>query len=255
VACGYDLQARKEAGLSTSFLREYGEIMLVKGAPAMTLILLVQVAILVVVSGLPFLPGEESVFVQAQQQQAQVLAAAGPLEEFVQILANNFMVGLREMVPGFGVLWFGIVSYDTARIVEAIAISQSLSPFEVSTFLILLPHTWIELLGYSFALYQGAYITTSLFRQRGGRALVLTRFFLLEVAFSFVVLALILFTAAAFEVGEILVGIYAFLAWIPFGALVFFYFRMRSAVVGGRTTPRDSAGLATPPPDGSGKAA
>jgi uncharacterized membrane protein SpoIIM required for sporulation len=135
---------------------------------------------------------------------------------FLRILAifeNNFRIASIELVPFFGVVFFGVSTYQTAQIIEAFGINSSLNGPILMLSLLFLPHSWLELPAYAVATYQGLLLSVSIFRKRFFQELGRTLFVLLIVGVE-------LFVAAIFEGVEITLQNYGsilpLVTWLPF---------------------------------------
>ncbi|PSN92461.1 hypothetical protein B9P99_03460, partial [Candidatus Marsarchaeota G1 archaeon OSP_B] len=128
------------------------------------------------------------------------------------IFENNFRIASIELVPFFGVVFFGVSTYQTAQIIEAFGINSSLNGPILMLSLLFLPHSWLELPAYAVATYQGLLLSVSIFRKRFFQELGRTLFVLLIVGVE-------LFVAAIFEGVEITLQNYGsilpLVTWLP----------------------------------------
>ncbi len=196
----------------------------------MTALLLIEIGAIIVISNLPFFPGEFS-FTQNQYNSIKPIVDQSALGQLAGIFANNFMVVVRELIPVLGAAVFALSIYETARIVEVIAVTNGYGVGAALGTLFLLPHTYLELPAYAIAVTESAYLVYAIAAgfSRGWAIFVREIRFLIV---SVVLIAGVLAVAAVFEVTEIQIevltqapappieGALIFLTWIPF-ALVF----------------------------------
>jgi uncharacterized membrane protein SpoIIM required for sporulation len=207
---------------------------------------LIEVVAIIVVANLPFFPGELS-FTEGQYNSIKPVTEQSALGQLSFIFTNNFMVVIRELIPVLGLATFVLTTYETARIIQVIAITSGDGVAAALGTLFLLPHTYLELPAYSIAVTESGYVVYAIaagFR-RGWAVFVKELRFLVV---STVVMAGILFVAAVFEVTEIQIELLTqppappaesalvFLMWLPF-ALLFaralsFWRRARSEAPG-----------------------
>jgi uncharacterized membrane protein SpoIIM required for sporulation len=191
---------------------------------------IIEVAAIIIISNLPFLPGELS-FTQNQYNSIKPIVSQGAFGQLAAIFVNNFMVVIRELLPVIGPAVFALSIYETARIVEVIAIANGDGVAAALGTLFLLPHTYLELPAYAIAVTESGYLAYGIAAgfSRGWAIFVRELRFLVV---SIVLTAGVLIVAAIFEVTEIQIealalppappieGALVFLTWIPF-ALVF----------------------------------
>jgi hypothetical protein len=123
----------------------------------MTALFVIEIGAIIVISNLPFFPGEFS-FTQSQYNSIKPLVNQSALGQLAGIFANNFMVVVRELIPVIGPVVFSLSIYETARIVEVIAISQGVGVGAALGTLFLLPHTYLELPAYAIAVTESGYL-------------------------------------------------------------------------------------------------
>jgi uncharacterized membrane protein SpoIIM required for sporulation len=165
----------------------------------------------------PFFRGEEATYVSLVNSQKQTLQGASPVQELAAIFMNNIQVALISFVPFLGTFTLSVSSYNTGRALQIIAaqINPPLSTSGALAVLYILPHTWVEEIGYPLAGALGYYVLThwntvsftdlSNRWRRGSTKFVL----------SFGGIALILAFAATLEVIEPSLGVNALLLWLP----------------------------------------
>jgi len=196
----------------------------------MLALFVIEIGAIIVISNLPFFPGEFS-FTQNQYNSIKPIVEQSALGQLADIFANNFMVVVRELIPVIGPAVFALSIYETARIVEVIAITNGDGVGAALGTLFLLPHTYLELPAYAIAVTESGYLVYSVATgfSRGWAIFVRELRFLVV---SIMLIAGVLVFAAVFEVTEIQIevltqapappieGALVFLTWIPF-ALVF----------------------------------
>jgi uncharacterized membrane protein SpoIIM required for sporulation len=193
--------------------------------------LLAEFAATAAISSLPYLAGEESFFSSILSQTDASLKGASYPQLFSQIFFNNFRIALFNMIPAYGGLPLVTSTYNTSRVVEAIAVSQGYSPWVVVVNLVTLPHSWLELTAYPLAVMEGFYLL-ALARAAPpagrGRAPRVVKQALVSVG----AVGGLLLLADAFEVGEIALGSFALVAWAPFVAVAYAGVRLRRSLAG-----------------------
>jgi hypothetical protein len=140
----------------------------------------------------------------------------------VGIFTNNFRVATVELIPVLGLFTFGLSLYETARIVEVIAIVKSVGVGLALANLFFLPSTWLELPAYAIATAESIYLVYAMylgFKSGWAKFVREIRFLLVNI----ILIAGVLIVAATFEVTEIQIEqgpvqtqVYALLTWIPF---------------------------------------
>jgi len=206
------------------------KIMVARRWRLVTALFVIEVAGIIIVSNLPFFPGEFS-FTQNQYNNIKPIVNQSALGQLVYIFANNFMVVVRELIPVLGPFSFALITYETARIVEVIAVTSGDGVAAALGTLFLLPHTYLELPAYAIAVTESGYLlyAVGVGFSRGWAIFVRElRFLVVNTA----LIAGVLIVAAIFEVTEIQIeiltappappieGALVFLMWVPF-AMVF----------------------------------
>ena len=123
-----------------------------------------ELAVFIVLPSIPFLRGEQQSYTQQAQQLGNMLNGRTFLEQTWVVYFNNLRVALVEMIPGLGAVVFGASLYDTARVTQAIALTQNLPAGLLVLLLFILPHSWIELSAYPVATGEGILFLNSLLR-------------------------------------------------------------------------------------------
>jgi hypothetical protein len=183
-----------------------------KGARWILILLLVQVVASVAIPSIAFLPGEQAYYTLLDQQTNAEFAGLSLFGYFVAIFKNNALVALSNLLPGLGVLSAMSGTYNTARMAQiAAAATGQMSPSAYSGYFFLFPHSWIELSGYAIAIFKALKIWGS--SSMGGRP-GFAKFIVVRIVFSACLVTVVILVAAAFEAGEAVIGL---LAWIPFG--------------------------------------
>jgi hypothetical protein len=201
--------------------------LLMSGLPRIGLIFALEVIASIAIPGLPFLLGEQASFGARYQQLQSSLSGLSSYSLFLHIFLNNEEVALSNIVPAVGILTFLAATYNTARVVEVIALSRNLNPLLYSLSFFAYPHTWVELSAYAVAVFfsihiAGYFDVTKEDRPTWGG-------FVLELIAMVLIVSSILLVAAAFEVSEsILGGAFVFALWIilvPIGIGIFMWRR------------------------------
>jgi uncharacterized membrane protein SpoIIM required for sporulation len=192
----------------------------------MALLFVAELASILVVSSLPFFPGELSLY-QEQYRNVGTILNAPAIGQVAAIFENNFRVALLETIPGLGIALFSFSLYETARIVQVISVEKSMPLAEGLANLFFLPSTWLELPAYSIAVTEGAYFLYAIYfglRHGWARFRRELRFLVVNV----LLVAGVLIAAAVIEVAEIQLAsnfgdigpFLALLTWVPFLVLV-----------------------------------
>lgn len=191
-----------------------------------SLVVLVFVASQVVMfmaATLPFFPGEQQVYTTVLNSTRSQVVNATMVDQFRVIYFNNLQVAWGSMVPGLGAISFAAASYNTGRVIQVIALSdtatlhQSVSPALVYLSLFFYPHSWVEEASYPIAVVAGVLGIT---RWRSVSPEAFARFAnrgSTRLALALVGVALSLMVAGALEVSEPALGFSsgAFLLWVP----------------------------------------
>jgi uncharacterized membrane protein SpoIIM required for sporulation len=186
-----------------------------------TLVILMFIAsqaILILAAVLPFFPGEEQIYTTILNNTRSEVAGASLFDEFRAIFLNNVQVAWGGAVPFLGTLSFGIASYNTGRVIQAIAIGDQFPSSLVLAWLYILPHTWVEESSYPITTVAGILAITRWrsvapdeFSRRLNRGS--TKFVLALVG-----AALILMVAGFLEVLVSYIGYSVVTLWVPLGA-------------------------------------
>ena len=215
------------------------KIIVGKRWPLITVLFLAEIAVIFVIANAPFFPSELGTY-ENQYNTTSAVLNQGAAGQVVGIFSNNFRVATVELIPLLGLFTFGLSLYETARIVEVIAIVKSVGVGLALANLFFLPSTWLELPAYSIATAESIYLvyaTYLSFKSGWAKFAREIRFLLVNV----ILVAGVLIVAAVFEVTEIQIEqgppqtqIYALLTWIPFvvvfaGVLTFWRRAKRAA--------------------------
>ncbi len=240
------------------------KIVVGKRWPLLVLVFATEIALILLVTNLPFFPGELTLY-QQQYNSVGGMLNESAIGQVGSIFGNNLRVAMIEMIPGAGLAFFSFSIYETARIVQVISIEKGFSVAVALASLFFLPHTWLELPAYSIAVTEGSYLLYSLYYGvKHGWAR-----FRRELRFLFVSMLLVagvLIVAAIFEVTEIQLAssygyvgqVLALLTWLPFllilaGVVSFWQKARRDApTVEAREEADSSASAQTPPSLGTG---
>jgi len=197
-----------------------------RGLLLYVVLFLIEVGLFFVVASLPFFPGEQALYTSQSNQINSEFANASLLTQFWGIFTNNFRIAALEMIPGFGVLLFGISLYATARILEVISITDGTSAVLVIIILLLLfPHSYIELPAYAVATGEGLFLLYAIIRWLGGKArggsAVNWNVEGWQFVINLIIVTVMLLVAALFESVEIQLGADLFwITWVPFAGLI-----------------------------------
>jgi uncharacterized membrane protein SpoIIM required for sporulation len=198
--------------------------------PLIAAIFVIEIGLIIVVSNSAFFPSEKTAYEQQYNSTAAVLNQPA-LGQVVGIFVNNFRVATIELIPILGLVIFGFSLYETARIVEIIAIVKGVSVGLALGNLFFLPSTWLELPAYAIAAAESVYLVYAIYRGfRGGWARFVKEIRFLVV--NIILIAIVLTVAAIFEVTEIQIEmltasapptdpshLYVLLTWLPFVAV------------------------------------
>jgi uncharacterized membrane protein SpoIIM required for sporulation len=194
-----------------------------RGLLLCVVLFLLEVALFIVVSNLPFFPGEKSFYTNQSNTIGTEFQNASLPVEFWGIFTNNYMIALREFIPVLGPILFGVSLYATARVLEIISLNDHVSPFIVVLVLLLFfPHSWIELPAYAVATAESLFLTYAvgkwLFDTKGGAIKWGAELgqFLIYLA----IVTVMLLVAALFESVEIQIGLLFWVTWIPFAGII-----------------------------------
>lgn len=121
---------------------------------------------------------------------------------FLSIFLNNIKVATLEVIPVLGIFFFFLAIFDTGIEISSYSVETHASLFTKLHFFIL-PATFIELSAYSIALVLNLYILTMMIamKQRRDRVLI-------NAAYFYGLMILILFIAALFETVNIKYPLY-----------------------------------------------
>jgi uncharacterized membrane protein SpoIIM required for sporulation len=198
-----------------------------------------EIAVIVVIANSPFFPSELTTYKQQYNTTSAVLNQSA-VGQVVGIFSNNFRVATVELIPVLGLFTFGLSLYETARIVEVIAIVKSVGVGLALANLFFLPSTWLELPAYSIAAAESVYLVYAMylgFKNGWAKFVREIRFLLVNViliAGVLIVAAIFEVTEIQFEQGPVQTQAYALLTWIPFvvvfaGVLTFWRRARRAA--------------------------
>jgi uncharacterized membrane protein SpoIIM required for sporulation len=114
--------------------------------------------ILILAASLPFFPGEKQAYTTILSNTQQHISGVTFFGELREIYLNNIQVAIGGALPFLGTLTYGVASYNTGRLAQAIAVTHQ--PYPVPTYVILvslylLPHTWVEESAYPIATVAG----------------------------------------------------------------------------------------------------
>jgi len=185
------------------------------------ILFLVSQLILILAAILPFFPGEAQMYNTILNNTRSQVAGATFTEAFKAIFVNNLQVAWGGMLPVLGQLSFGLASYNTGRVIQAIAISDNVSPALVLFLLYLLPHTWVEESAYPIATAAGLLAVTKWRSVSPSEFTHRVNWGSWKLIFSIGGAALILLAAGLIETTGLYLGIGELLLWIPVGIMIF----------------------------------
>ena len=185
------------------------------------ILFLVSQLILILAAILPFFPGEAHMYNTILNNTRSQVAGATFTEAFKAIFVNNLQVAWGGMLPVLGQLSFGLASYNTGRVIQAIAISDNVSPALVLFLLYLLPHTWVEESAYPIATAAGLLAVTKWRSVSPSEFTHRVNWGSWKLIFSIGGAALILLAAGLIETTGLYLGIGELLLWIPVGVMIF----------------------------------
>ena len=186
-------------------------------------------AILVLAALLPFFPGEEQTYIAILNSTKSSIAKTTFVGEFEAIFVNNIQVALGGAVPFLGALTKGITSYNTGRVVQALALTSQtpVQPYAVVVGLYLFPHTWVEESAYPIAATAGMFALTrwrsvspAEFARRPARGSS-------KLVLALAGAAAILLAAGFIETLTTYLGNAVLALWIPLAAFAYLWSRMR----------------------------
>ena len=184
---------------------------------------------LVLAALLPFFPGEEQTYITILNNTKATISGTTFLGEFWAIFVNNVQVALGGAVPFLGALTYGLANYNTGRVVQAIALTNStpIQPYLVLVNLYVLPHTWVEESAYPIATIAGMFALTKWrsvsptefahWLNRGSVKLIL----------ALLTAALVLVAAGLIETLTSYLGFAGVALWVPLVALAYGWSRVR----------------------------
>jgi uncharacterized membrane protein SpoIIM required for sporulation len=197
-----------------------------RGLLLYVVLFLIEVGLFFVVATIPFFPGEQAFYTSQSNQINNEFANASLLTQFWGIFTNNFRIAVIEMIPGLGVVFFGVSLYATARILEVIGITDSTSALLIIIVLLLLfPHSYIELPAYAVATGEGLFLLYAFLKwlrgKASGRSVVNWSVEGWQFAINLIIVTVMLLVAALFESVEIQLGADLFwITWLPFAGLI-----------------------------------
>jgi len=185
------------------------------------ILFVVSQLILILAAVLPFFPGEAQMYNTILNNTKSQVTNATFIQAFKAIYANNIQVAWGGMLPVLGQLSFGLASYNTGRVIQAIAISDHYPPSVVLVSLYLLPHTWVEESAYPIATVAGLMAITRWRSVSPSEFTHRTNWGSWRLAFAMGGVALILLAAGLIETAGLYLGFGELLLWIPVGVAVY----------------------------------
>ena len=188
---------------------------------ALTLFLVSQL-ILILAAVLPFFPGEAQMYNTILNNTRSQVTGATFVEAFKDIFVNNLQVAWGGILPVLGQLSFGLASYNTGRVIQAIAISDKYPPAVVLVTLYLLPHTWVEESAYPIATAAGLLAVTTWRSVSPSEFAHRVNWGSWKLVIAMTGAALILVAAGLIETAGLYAGAGELLLWVPVGVVAFF---------------------------------
>jgi uncharacterized membrane protein SpoIIM required for sporulation len=173
---------------------------------AAIILFIIEVVIFFVIVNLPFVANEREAYAEASKEIEARLGRVSSISQITGIFVNNFRIALIELVPGLGAFLFSISIYQTARIVQAIALDQDFPATIFVVIIFLLPHSWIELPVYAVSTMQGIFLLRYLVKPRSRKESGRSRMEAGQLVFTIILVAIALIVAAIFEVIELQLG-------------------------------------------------
>lgn len=186
-----------------------------RGLILIVILFLTELAILLIVSSLPYFPGEESVYIQQAQQLNSTTQNATTPQLATEIFTNNYRIALAEMIPILGVFLFTFSLYATARVAEADAYLEHVPVVAVILVLFIVPDTWIELPAYAVATAESLYLLYAIIKRLRGRQVNFGAE-AWQLGINLIIITVMLAVAAVFEALAINLKFYFWVMWIPF---------------------------------------
>jgi uncharacterized membrane protein SpoIIM required for sporulation len=189
------------------------------------ILFILQLALFYIFVSLPMSNDEASSLASSYSSLNETIQTQTSLfSKAMYIYTHNLFVAFGEILPFFGVIFFGYSTYVTSRTLEALSVVQpalvnNLSPQLIVTALLLFPHSWLELPAYALALTENLYIIEAIFRRRlreeYHRAIIVA-----------ILIAVQLFVAATVEATELQYPEQAIYLWIPSALYLYLFYRL-----------------------------
>jgi len=183
---------------------------------------LVSQLILILAAVLPFFPGEAQMYNTILNSTRSQYTGVTFTEAFKSIFINNLQVAWGGILPVLGQIFFGLASYNTGRVIQAIAISDQYPSSVVLITLYLLPHTWVEESAYPLATAAGLLAITTWRSVSPSEFAHRINWGSWKLAFVMGGVMLILVAAGLIETAGLYLGTGELVLWIPVGVVALF---------------------------------
>ena len=186
------------------------------------ILFLVSQLILILAAVLPFFPGEAQMYNTILNSTRSQYTGVTFTEAFKSIFINNLQVAWGGILPVLGQIFFGLASYNTGRVIQAIAISDQYPSSVVLITLYLLPHTWVEESAYPLATAAGLLAITTWRSVSPSEFAHRINWGSWKLAFVMGGVMLILVAAGLIETAGLYLGTGELVLWIPVGVVALF---------------------------------
>jgi uncharacterized membrane protein SpoIIM required for sporulation len=196
--------------------------------------------ILILAATLPFFPGEQQTYVTILNNTRSQIVGTTFIGEFKVIFLNNIQVAWGGALPFLGVLTYGAASYNTGRVIQAIAVTSqqgALPSYAVLLGLYLLPHAWVEESAYPIATVAGLLAFTKWRSVSPGEFARRTSWGSTKLILALGGAALILVVAGFIEVLTTYLGYFVVLLWAPLIVLYYLWTKLRNRSPGSMDSP------------------
>ena len=161
----------------------------------------------------PIDPSQQTALLNQANALVNSTSGQGPAGVFSAIFDNNLRVALLEMVPAAGALFFGVSIFVTGQVIQALAISSHLPGPVFGLALFFFPFAIVELTAYAIAVASGTMLIVAWRRKTLISEL---RVFFVEI----LVVAAVVFVAAAMETAGIVNPFVSLALWLPTALVV-----------------------------------
>ncbi len=179
------------------------------------LLVLLAIEFVIFFSGtiVPINPAQQQDYTLILNDLKSVTQNSSPMELFVVIFSHNLALASLEMIPVFGVLFFGYSLFVTGQVFQAGALSYGVSGPVAGLVTFLLPFALVEFSAYVIAAGSGLMVVVAMKRRSLKRE---ARVFGLEALLVVLILAI----AAAMETISLISVWVGLLLWVPTGIAI-----------------------------------